>query len=91
MTPATRSGYIACPATHTDGANSNANAIPEGARIQLDPSFNVSVQSWPTWEKIIATVLQTYGAYVVDTGGALAEIILEVGGARSLLCYKDVV
>ncbi|MGA2962343.1 MAG: Ig-like domain repeat protein [Candidatus Korobacteraceae bacterium] len=71
-TPATKSGYIACPATHTDGASSSANAIPEGALIQLDPAFNVSAQSWPAWEKIIATALQTYGAYVVDTSGALA-------------------
>lgn len=70
--PATKSGYIACPATHTDGASRNANAIPEGALIQLDPAFNVSAQSWPAWEKTIATALQTYGAYVVDTGGALA-------------------
>ncbi len=71
-TPATKSGYIACPATHTDGASSNANAIPEDALIQLDPAFNVSAQSWPAWEKTIATALQTYGGYVVDTGGALA-------------------
>ena len=71
-TPATKSGYIACPATNTDGASSNANAIPEGARIQLDPAFNVAAQSWPAWEKVIATALQTYGAYVVDTGGSLA-------------------
>jgi len=71
-TPATQSGYIACPATHTDGASSNANAIPEGARVQLDPAFNVDGQSWPAWEKTIAKALQTYGAYVVDTSGALA-------------------
>lgn len=71
-TPATRAGYIACPATHTDGASDSANAIPEGALIQLDPSFNVSGQSWPAWEKTVAIALQTYGAYVVDTSGALA-------------------
>jgi hypothetical protein len=72
MTPATKSGYIACPATNTDGASSNANAIPEGALIQLDPAFNVDGQSWPAWKKTIAHALQTYGAYVVDTGGAMA-------------------
>ena len=72
MTPATKSGYIACPATNTDGVSSNANAIPEGALIQLDPSFNVDGQPWPAWEKTIAHALQTYGAYVVDTGGAMS-------------------
>ncbi len=71
-TPATKSGYIACPATHTDGQSSNANAIPEGAHIQLNPSFNVAAQSWPAWEKTIAVALQTYGAYVSDTSGSLA-------------------
>ena len=72
LTPATKSGYIACPATNTDGKSSNANAIPEGARVQLDPAFNVDPQSWTAWEKTIAHALQTYGAYVVDTGGAMA-------------------
>ncbi len=72
ITPATRAGYIACPATHTDGPVNDPAAIPEGARIQLDPTFNVDAQSWPAWEKILAKALQTYGAYVVDTGGALA-------------------
>jgi Putative Ig domain len=72
MTPATRSGYIACPATGSDGKNSNASAIPEGAQIQLDPSFNVAAQSWAPWQKTIAVALQQYGAFVNDTGGAMA-------------------
>jgi hypothetical protein len=71
-TPATRAGYIACPATHTDGVSNNLNALPEGARVQLDLAFSVDGQSWPAWEKTIAKALQTYGAYVVDTSGALA-------------------
>lgn len=68
----TRSGYIACPATHTDGVSSDPASIPEGARIQLDPSFNVDAQSWPQWEKVIAHALQTYGGYLLDTGGSVA-------------------
>lgn len=71
-TPYTRSGFIACPATHTDGQYNDAAAIPEGARIQLDPKFNVDAQSWPAWEKTIAKALQTYGAFLVDTGGTLS-------------------
>ena len=66
------STYIACPATHTDGRSSNSDALPEGARVQLDPAFNVDAQTWPAWEKIIAKALQTYGAYVSDTSGSLA-------------------
>ena len=67
----TRSGLIACPATHTDGPSLDPNAIPEAARIQLDPAFNVDGQSWPQWQKVIAHALQTYGAYIYDTGGSL--------------------
>ncbi len=63
---------IACPATHTDGVYNDIAALPEGARIQLDPAFNVEAQAWPRWEKTIAHALQTYGAYVGDTGGSLA-------------------
>ncbi len=68
----TLANYIACPATHTDGDSTNQYAIPEGARIQMDPSFDVDSQSWPAWEKIIAHALQTYGAYVSDKGGSMA-------------------
>jgi hypothetical protein len=68
----TLSGFIACPATHTDGVSSAAGAIAEGARIQLDPAFNVDGQNWPQWEKTIAHALQNYGAYVIDTGGSMA-------------------
>lgn len=70
--PFTRDNFIACPATHSDGEENSASAIPEGARIQLDPAFNVSGQSWPHWKKVIARTLQVYGAYVSDTGGTLA-------------------
>ncbi len=71
-TPYTRSGFIACPATHTDGVANDPNALPEGARIQLDPAFNVDAQPWPRYEKIIAHALQTYGAYLGDTGGSIS-------------------
>jgi len=71
-TPNTLSGYIACPATHTDGKYSSTGALPEGARLQLDPAFNVDAQPWPAWKKTLARTLQVYGAYVSDTGGTLA-------------------
>jgi hypothetical protein len=74
MTPETltQSGapYIG-PATMSDGRHSGY-AIPEGAHIRLNPSFNVAAQSWPAYEKMIAVALQTYGAYVSDTGGSMA-------------------
>jgi hypothetical protein len=70
-TPLVMANYIACPATHTDG-QTNAPYLPEGALIQLDPSYNVDAQNWPQWVKIIAHALQTYGAYSRSSGGAVS-------------------
>ncbi|MGA9858254.1 MAG: hypothetical protein WBQ18_10365 [Solirubrobacteraceae bacterium] len=70
-TPDTRQGYVACPATSGDGHHTSPNALPIGAHVQLDPSINVTALPIPAWQKTIATALQTYGAYVVDTGGSL--------------------
>jgi hypothetical protein len=71
-TPRTRSGFIACPATHTDGKFASNTAMPEGARLQLDPAFNVAAQPWAAWQKVLAKALQEYGAYTSDTGGTVS-------------------
>jgi hypothetical protein len=71
ITPDTRQGYAACPATSTDGQQTSPNSLPIGAHIQLSPSINVASLNIPSWQKVIAVALQQYGAYVVDTGGSL--------------------
>lgn len=71
-TPITKAGVIACPASHTDGKFDYPGAMPEGARIQLDPDFDVAATSWPAWKKTVARALQRYGAYLGDTGGTVA-------------------
>jgi hypothetical protein len=71
ITPYTRASFIACPATHTDGKYDDPAALPEGARVQLDPAFNVDAQPWPAWLKTIARAAQQYGAYLNNTGGNL--------------------
>jgi len=62
------------PATKTDGGgspNSYPHKLPEGARIQLDPSVNVdAIPGMTRGERIVARALQRYGAYAVDVGGA---------------------
>ncbi len=70
-TPHNLSNYVACPATATDGTAS-APALPEGALIQLDPTYNVDAQNWPQWVKLIAHALQEYGAYNRDTCSTLS-------------------
>jgi len=71
MVPNPKVGYVG-PASATDGTNTRPYAIPEGARIQLDPNFDVDTQSWPAWKKVLAKALQRYGAYVSDNGGTVA-------------------
>jgi hypothetical protein len=79
ITPYTRQGYVACPATSGDGQQTSPNSLPIGSHIQLDPSINVASLNIPSWQKVIAVALQQYGAYVVDTGGSL-----EVRGESNL-------
>jgi hypothetical protein len=77
-----RSGFFACPAVKSGGGVNDPNAIPLGARIQLDPAFNVDAQTWPAWKKVIAKALQTYGAIAVDAGSTGIELRGEANLAR---------
>lgn len=59
------------PATQTDGQSSAPDCIPEGARIQLDPSIDIdAIPGITPAEWAVAKALQTYGAYCRDNGGA---------------------
>jgi hypothetical protein len=64
----TRTGGPVPPATGGDGWNKDPNAIPIGARVQLDPHFRVAALQ-TRWQRIVAHALQRYGMYLVDTGG----------------------
>ena len=61
------------PASKTDGESSMHFAIPEGARLQLDPSLTEQdfdrLGLDPT-AKIIARALQEYGMILVDDSGS---------------------
>jgi len=60
------------PASKTDGNSTLPNAIPQGARIQLDPSLTEAdfdrIGLSPTG-KIIARALQEYGMFLIDNSG----------------------
>jgi hypothetical protein len=56
------------PATTSDGHTTGG--LPMGTRLQLSPTFDISVL--PADQRVIAKALQTYGAYVVDTSSAIA-------------------
>ena len=69
---ATKAGGPVLPATGSDGRSSLPGAIPEGARLQLDPNLNLDALGLSRHERVIAEALQRYGMFLVDTGGAVA-------------------
>lgn len=69
--PFTKAGGPVWPATSSDGLSSAPGAMPEGTRIQLNPSLDVSSLSLPPYEEVIAKALQRYGMILGDTGGAM--------------------
>jgi hypothetical protein len=72
-------GRFADPASKSDGSGSEETDLPEGARLQLDPSLGE--RDFDTWKlspaaRVIARALQTYGMYVIDHSGS-SKIYLE--------------
>ncbi|WP_354699548.1 hypothetical protein [Paraconexibacter sp. AEG42_29] len=65
------------PALGSDGGT--AGGLPEGARIQLDPSLDVSMLLPAA--RVIARTLQVYGAYLRDQSGAFVFYLRESRGA----------
>lgn len=67
----TKSGGPVPPANQTDGWSDSDQAIPEGALLQLDPSFDINSLQYE-FERVIALALQEYGMYLLDsTAGGL--------------------
>ena len=61
---------IVPPATQEDGTcTDRASCLPEGTRIQLDPS--IDCDTWPsiqyTWQRQMCRTLQVYGGIIIDT------------------------
>jgi len=67
--PDAKAGGPVWPATHSDGNSTAPGAIPEGARVQLDPSLNLDSLGLNPWQKIVARALQTHGMFLADSGG----------------------
>ncbi len=68
--PFTRSGGPVSPATASDGRVDDSGALPEGARLQLDPNLDLDQLGLMPYQRTIAEAMQTYGIVLGDTGGA---------------------
>lgn len=64
-----KAGGPVAPATDSDGVSTESFALPEGARIQLDPEFDLDSLDLTDYERTIARAMQEYGLILVDRGG----------------------
>jgi hypothetical protein len=67
------------PASKTDGKSKLPNALPEGARLQLDPSLtdaDLQAMGLDRTGRIIARAMQRYGMILIDVSGR-AKIVAE--------------
>jgi len=68
--PINRKGvFCSPPASATDGWKIGADYIPEGARLQLDPSLDIDSLGLSYAAKVIARALQRYGMFCGDNSG----------------------
>ena len=54
-------------------ADCNANYLPEGTWMRLDPSINIDAitPALPAWQKTVAKAMQNHGMIIRDNGGTL--------------------
>lgn len=74
----TCAGTFRPPALKTDGHSTRPDCIPEGARIRLDPAVDVNALKVSPAARAVARALQTYGAFIVDSGGAPMSVSFQL-------------
>ena len=88
--PGIRSDVFVRPASTArlqySGFAPSETGLPLGARLQLDPDFNIESSGLSPTGKIIARALQTYGAYVGDQAGA--NVLFAEAGPEQLAEWK---
>jgi hypothetical protein len=79
------SGQHVYPATKSDGTGSGPSALPEGTRLQLNPSASAArIRSWGCRRAcfVVARALQRYGMFVIDASGRPKVMFEYAGTAR---------
>ncbi|SDH06348.1 hypothetical protein [Pseudonocardia oroxyli] len=66
------------PALKTDGRSGRPDCLPEGARLQLDPTLDVAALPGLTpAARAVAEAMQRYGGYVMDVSAAPLSVGFE--------------
>lgn len=85
--PAPRARTFAWPAQRTDGTG-GPTALPEGARLQLDPQLNLESLHLPPLVRMIAEAAQRYGMVVRDqTHKGISLFGEDARGARAAVLH----
>ena len=79
----TRAGGPVSPATDSDGTSRGSDTMPEGARVQLDPTLDLDSLGLTDYEKTIAKALQEYGMILVDDGGGMSFYVVHPISAKN--------
>jgi hypothetical protein len=66
------------PALKSDGWSDRSDCIPEGARLQLDPTIDLDALGLSEGEKAVATALQRYGGFLMDVAKAPLSVSFEL-------------
>jgi hypothetical protein len=69
--PEIRAGAYSWPAQRTDGKSDRADAIPEGARLRIDPRVDLDQLQMAPSVRTLAEAAQRYGIVVRDGAGAV--------------------
>jgi hypothetical protein len=86
-----RSGAFAYPAQDSDGRATQPGSIPEGARLRLDPDYDVNQLSNPV-VRMLAVAAQDYGMILHDGSGGVviyAEDPAPYAGTAEANFYED--
>ena len=76
-----RAGVFVAPATESDGRPGDPSTLPEGARLQLDPTLDLESLALDPWQRTIAQALQEYGMILADN--ASASVLFYLVNAQS--------
>jgi hypothetical protein len=82
--PTACQGWFTYPAQRTDGSSTAADCLPEGAKLRIDPTLDLSTLTMPPITRQLAQAAQTYGMIVSDQThsmvGFRAESPRPIGG-----------
>ena len=83
-------GVYSWPAQRTDGDDTAANCIPEGAHLRIDPSLDIPAMHLPSLVQMMAEAAQKYGIIVRDqTHWATGFLIESPPPTESDLFYSN--